>query len=65
MDKNFMRVDEVAKELSVSKPYAYKVMQKLDQELERKNYHTIHGRVSRRYFHERFYGLQAKKEGSG
>ena len=33
MDNKFIRVDEVAQELSVSKPYAYKLIKKLNDEL--------------------------------
>ncbi len=64
MSNTFMRVDDVVKELSVSKPYAYKLIQKLNEELKRKNYITISGRVSKKYFQERIYGLQAEKERS-
>ena len=64
MSNTFMRVDDVVKELSVSKPYAYKLIQKLNEELKRKKYITISGRVSKKYFQERIYGLQAEKERS-
>ena len=33
-ENNFMRVDDVAKELGVSKSYAYKIVQKLNAELK-------------------------------
>ena len=33
-DKNFMRVEDVARELDVSKSYACKIVQKLNKELE-------------------------------
>ena len=62
MSATFMRVDDVAKELGVSKPYAYKLIQKLNDELKQKNFITISGRISKQYFNERIYGLQAKKE---
>ena len=52
-DKNFMRVEDVAKELDVSKSYAYKIVQELNKELEAKGYITISGRVNRQYFLER------------
>jgi prophage antirepressor-like protein len=59
-----MRADDVAKVLGVSKPYAYKLAQRLNEELKRKNYITISGRVSRRYFQERIYGLRTERERS-
>lgn len=57
-----MRVEDVVKELDVSKPYAYKLIQKLNEELKRKNFITISGRVSKQYFRERIYGLRAERE---
>ena len=41
-DKNFMRVEDVARELDVSKSYAYKIVQKLNKELEAKGLHHHH-----------------------
>ena len=52
-ENNFMRVDDVARELGVSKSYAYKIVQKLNAELREKGYLTISGRVNRRYFMEK------------
>lgn len=52
-DKNFMKVEDVARELDVSKSYAYKIVQKLNKELEAKGFITISGRVNRQYFLER------------
>ena len=36
MEKNFMTVDDVAEELSVSKSKAYKIVRQLNKELEEK-----------------------------
>ena len=55
-EQSFMRVEEVAQELGVSKSYAYKIVQKLNQDLKEKGYLTISGRVNRQYFYERLYG---------
>ena len=49
----FMRVDDVANELDVSKSYAYKIVRKLNKELESKGIITIAGRVNKQYFMER------------
>jgi hypothetical protein len=57
MDNKFIRAEEVAKELDVSKPYAYKLIRQLNEELKSKGFITISGRVNRQYFHERFYGI--------
>ena len=47
---SFMRVEEVAQELGISKSYAYKIVQKLNEELKSKGFLTISGRVNKRYF---------------
>ena len=57
MENKFIRVDEVAQELSVSKPYAYKLIKKLNNELKEKGFITIAGRINRQYFYERLYGV--------
>lgn len=61
--RSFMTVDEVARELGISKSYAYKIVQRLNAELDSKNYITISGRVNRQYFLERScYGAIQKEE---
>ena len=62
MDKRFIRADEVAKELAVSKPYAYKLIRKLNDELKAQGFITISGRINRQYFNERLYGAGKEKE---
>ena len=60
----FMRADEVARELEVSKSFAYKLIQQLNGELQEKGYITIAGRVNRQYFRERLYETSQRKEGN-
>ncbi len=50
MENRFIRADDVAQELNVSKPYAYKLIRKLNEELKAKGFITIAGRVNRQYF---------------
>lgn len=52
-ENSFMRAEDVAWELGVSKSYAYKLIQRLNAELREKGYITISGRVSRSYFEEK------------
>lgn len=52
-ENSFMRVEDVAKELGISKSHAYKIMQKLNAELKGKGFMTISGRVNRKYFMEK------------
>ncbi len=61
-NRSFMKVEEVAQELGISKSYAYKVVQKLNAELESKGYLTISGRVNKQYFMERTCYGAAQKE---
>lgn len=58
MEPKFLRVEEVAQELSVSKPYAYKLIRQLNEELKAKGFITISGRINREYFNERLYGAR-------
>lgn len=66
-DKSFMRVEDVAKELDVSKSYAYKIVQQLNKELAEKGYLTISGKINRQYFLEktRYSGISGKNERKG
>lgn len=46
----FMNVEEVAEELGTSKSYAYKLIQKLNDEMNCKGYITIQGKINRFYW---------------
>ena len=62
----FMRVQDVADELGVSKSYAYKIVQKLNAELKEQGFLTISGRVNKQYFLERTcYGAKRKGDQNG
>ena len=53
----FINESEVVDMLYVSKPYAYKLIQQFNQELAKKGYQIIPGRVNWKYFKERMYRL--------
>ncbi|MBQ8546321.1 MAG: DNA-binding protein [Clostridia bacterium] len=60
---SFLRVDEVAEILGISKSYAYKIVQKLNAELKEQGFITIAGRVNKQYFLEKTcYGAAKEKE---
>ncbi|MEY8321059.1 HTH domain-containing protein [Lachnospiraceae bacterium 46-61] len=62
MNKNlFIKAEEIAKELGVSKPYAYKLIRKLNEELKNRGFITISGKVSRQFFEEKVYGLRKEE----
>ena len=58
----FIRVDEVAEELGVSKPYAYRLIRDLNEELKKTGCITISGRIDRKFFYEKFYGTKERRE---
>ena len=58
MGNAFIKVEEVTAELGVSKSYAYKIVREMNNELKRKGFITIAGRVSKQYFEERLYGYR-------
>lgn len=58
----FMRADEVAEVMSISKSYAYKVIRRLNKEVEDKGFLTMQGRIDRKFFYDQFYGTTDKKE---
>ena len=57
-----MRVEEVAEEMGVSIPYAYKLIRKLNKELAKTGCITIAGRIDRKFFHEKFYCTKQSDE---
>ncbi len=50
MESLLMTADEVAKELNVSKNYAYKVIRRMNEEMREKGYYTVARKVNRKYF---------------
>lgn len=53
----FVTAGEIAEELGISKPFAYKLVRQMNEDLEAKGFLTIAGRVSRKYYEEKFYGI--------
>ena len=57
----FRSAKEVAKELEVSDSYAYRLIRQLNAELEQKGFVVVKGKISRKYFEERVYGMNEMK----
>lgn len=53
----FITAKEVAKLLGISKSKAYAIIRELNEELSAKGFITVAGRVSRKFFEEKFYGV--------
>ena len=59
---SFISADEVKEIVGISRSKAYSLIQELKAELKEKGYLTVTGRVSRKYFEERLYGLVEKEQ---
>ena len=61
MNEKFLEVGDVLQILmqilGISRSAAYKLMRQINSELEKKGYIVIRGKVSRKYFEERIYGM--------
>lgn len=55
--KMYITADEVAELHGVSRGYAYKVIRGVNDELKAKGFRVISGKVPRKYFQEKFYGM--------
>lgn len=54
----FITAAEMAEILGISKPYAYKIIKQMNEDLEANRFITISGKVSKKYFEEKFYGVE-------
>lgn len=54
----FITAAEMAEILGISKPYAYKIIKQMNEDLEANGFITISGKVSKKYFEEKFYGVE-------
>jgi len=53
----FITAAEMSEMLGISKPYAYKIIRQMNDELVGKGYLAIPGKVAKKYFEEKFYGV--------
>ena len=58
-NKIYITASELAEMLGVSVGLDYKIIRKLNQELEKNGFLVIAGKVPRRYFEKRWYGFSA------
>lgn len=52
----FISASEIAQELGISKPHAYKIIKSWNEDLRKKGFLVIAGKISRSYYHEKVYG---------
>lgn len=62
LEKHLIDAEEVARFLGISKPYAYKVMRQLNDELEQAGRMVIAGKISKDYLEYKFYVGSHKQE---
>ena len=53
--KNLLNASDVAKILGISKSSAYRIIKKLNGELQKAGKITVAGKISARYFYEKIY----------
>jgi len=55
-DKIYFDANNIAQMLGTSQGFAYKLIRSLNKELTDKGYITVSGKVSAKYFKEKYYG---------
>lgn len=58
MDKNFLNVTDVSKYMDISIPMAYKIIRRLNSELNQQGFLTVAGKVSKLYFEKKVFGME-------
>lgn len=55
-DKLFITATELSEALGISQGHSYKIIRKLNKELEEQGYIVIAGKLPKAYFEKRWYG---------
>lgn len=55
-EKRFLNASDVSEYMGISKPMAYKIIRKLNDELVSQGYIIVSGKISRKYFEQKIYG---------
>lgn len=53
----FIKADEVAELLGVSRAEAYRIIKRLNDQLSSRGFIVVNGRVNRKYLEEQIYGF--------
>lgn len=57
--KNFLNASDVSEYMDISKPMAYKIIRKLNDELKAQGFITVAGKINRLYFEQKINGFIA------
>ena len=55
--KNFLNAADVSEYMGISKPMAYKIIRRLNDELRAQGFVTVSGKINRRYFEQKVNGF--------
>lgn len=55
---SYLTASQVMEILGVSRATAYKIIHELNEELQSNGYRIIAGKVPKKYFEEKYYGMQ-------
>ena len=58
MKNNYYSVTEVQEILDVSKSKAYEIIRVFNDELKEKNYLVLRGKVPKKYFAQKYFGME-------
>ncbi len=61
----FLTAEDVSKQLEISTSLAYRMIRRMNLELQAQGYLTIAGRVDKAYFHQRFFGWKGGAHDGG
>ena len=64
-NKLFVTAGEIAKDLQISKPFAYKLVREMNDELKEKGFLVIAGCVSRQFYEEKIYSSKNSHDKEG
>lgn len=65
LNKVYYSAGDLVEMLDISRASAYKIIRRLNEELEAAGYIILQGKVPRAYFCEKWYGLSKKQMGEG
>lgn len=57
-----LSANDISEILGMSKPYCYKLIARLNKELEEKGYMVVSGKINRNYFEQKLYGFKESGE---
>lgn len=61
LNKVYYSANDLVEMLDISKASAYKIIRRLNEELEQAGYIILQGKVPKAYFCEKWYGLNEKQ----